>query len=610
MAGDTTVSTGDIARLGRVGRAAVSNWRRRHDDFPAPVSGTVASPRFALSDVEEWLRRNGKPYRLSVVDRAWQRLQSGEPGGADLQLTARLAAAGAFLLARHDRELVRLLPGAPRPDDQGLDDPELASLLGELADTHGAAAAFEDLCARHRRRPGDPPEPLAAAMADIALPSGGTVLDPACGSGSLLLAAGAMRAAGQEADPGPAWIAATRLLLAGPGPSAPVAAADALRADAFPGHEFDAVLCAPPVGDRVWPHDELAGDARFAHGLPPRTEPELAWVQHALAHVRPGGRAVLRLPAAVASRRPGRRIRANLLRAGALRAVVAVEDEADLRPGGAPLGDVWVLRRPAPGEAPPTAVLLARNGPDVLVALWEAFAAGSPVPGRSRVVPVVELLDDDVDLAPDRHLPRRTRTDAVRAFTELRRAAPVEVPALRTSDRPGTRSDASLGELGRAGVLTARHAPRELPAVGSGDVPVLTVADLARGTTPTGRTTPGPGLVRVRPGDVVAASMGRSRVADRPAVLGPGLTVYRTDPEQLDPEFLAGVLRATSAGTANRHRQRLRIPLLPIAEQRAHGAAFRGLLDAADGAREAAERAEALLRLASEGLTEGWLSPG
>ena len=56
MAVDPTVSTGDIARLGRVGRAAVSNWRRRHDDFPAPVSGTASNPRFALSEVEAWLR--------------------------------------------------------------------------------------------------------------------------------------------------------------------------------------------------------------------------------------------------------------------------------------------------------------------------------------------------------------------------------------------------------------------------------------------------------------------------------------------------------------------------------------------------------------------------
>src|SRR5918997_6795224 len=127
MAADTTVSTGDIARLGRVGRAAVSNWRRRYDDFPAPVSGTASNPRFALSEVEAWLQRNGKRYRLSAADRAWQRLLSD---GADFLLPERLAAAGTYLLGRHHPGLAHLLPGeAPPP----LEDPELAALLDDVA---------------------------------------------------------------------------------------------------------------------------------------------------------------------------------------------------------------------------------------------------------------------------------------------------------------------------------------------------------------------------------------------------------------------------------------------------------------------------------------------
>jgi hypothetical protein len=598
MTADTTVSTGDIARLGRVGRAAVSNWRRRHDDFPTPVAGTASSPRFALAEVEAWLRRNGKQYRLSVADRAWQHLQSG---GEDLLVPARLASAGAFLLARHDPAAADLLPGAAEPID-----PELERLLAELADTHGPAAAFEDLCARRRRRPGDPSDQLATAMARIALPEGGSAVDPACGTGSLLLAAGTAEASGQEADPVAARIAATRLLLAAAGSAGPVAVGDALRADAFPGREFDAVLSAPPVADRAWPHERLVGDPRFVHGLPPRTEPELAWVQHALAHVRPGGLTVLRLPAAVATRRPGRRIRANLLRAGMLRAVLTVDDEAESRPT-----DLWVLRRPTPGDPPPAVVLLGRAGADDVAGLWEAFAHGGAVPEKARAVPVVDLLDDEVDLSPERHLPRRAAAEAARAFAELQRSGPAGLPTLRVTGGGPAPSGPTIGELGRIGVLTVRHAPREDVAAEPGDVPVLTVADIATGTVPTGRTAPSPGLVWVRPGDVVGAAMGRARVADRPAVLGPGLTAYRVDPGQIDPEYLAGILRSTPppAGGSSRYGQRVRVPLLPIEEQRAHGAAFRGLLDAADAAREAADRAEALLRLGGEGLVEGWLRP-
>jgi hypothetical protein len=599
MATDTTVSTGDIARLGRVGRAAVSNWRRRHDDFPAPVSGTASNPRFALAEVEAWLRRNGKRYRLSAADRAWQRLLSD---GAELLLPERLAAAGAYLLARQDPDLVPLLPDGAPP----LDDPELAALLDDMASRRGPAAAYENLCGRYRRPAGEPPDTLATAMARIALPDGGSVLDPACATGALLLVTGADGARGQEADPAVARIAATRLLLAG-SRAAPVVPGDALRDDAFAGEEFAAVVSAPPVTDRTWPHDALAGDVRFAHGLPPRTEPELAWVQHGLAHVRPGGRVVLRLPAAVASRRPGRRIRANLLRAGALRAVLAIED--DTRPA-----DVWVLRRPAPGDPAPSRVLFARGSPDAAAEHWEAFASGGAVGEGARSVPVLDLLDDDVDVSPERHLQRRASAEAGRRVVELLESGPAGLPALRRVDTVRDRPTATVTELARRGVLTVRHAPRDAapPEPGEGGVAVLTVSDLAAGTTPTGRTVATAGRIRVRAGDVVGAPMGRARVADRPALLGPGLTLYRVDPDQLDPEYLAGILRSTPApgGASTRYGHRVRVPLLPIGEQRAVGAAFRGLLDTADAARAAAERADTLLRLGGEGLVEGWLRPG
>jgi hypothetical protein len=46
MSGDGLVTASEIARLAEVGRAAVSNWRRRFDDFPEPSGGTAASPMF------------------------------------------------------------------------------------------------------------------------------------------------------------------------------------------------------------------------------------------------------------------------------------------------------------------------------------------------------------------------------------------------------------------------------------------------------------------------------------------------------------------------------------------------------------------------------------
>lgn len=59
----TEVTAAGIARLAGVGRAAVSNWRRRHADFPRPVGGTETSPSFALAEVESWLRKQENSLR-------------------------------------------------------------------------------------------------------------------------------------------------------------------------------------------------------------------------------------------------------------------------------------------------------------------------------------------------------------------------------------------------------------------------------------------------------------------------------------------------------------------------------------------------------------------
>lgn len=176
----------------------------------------------------------------------------------------------------------------------------------------------------------------------------------------------------------------------------------------------------PPFNERNWGHDELAYDARWEYGFPARTESELAWVQHALAHLKEGGSAVVLMPPAAASRRSGRRIRADLLRRGALRAVIALPIGA-APPYNIPL-HVWVLRRPEKAPVQPELLLVdtgalaaeGRGGLDwgavrtAVLDAWRPFertGTAQEEPGFSRAVPVIELLDDDVDLAPARHLP-------------------------------------------------------------------------------------------------------------------------------------------------------------------------------------------------------------
>ncbi|GAA2442612.1 hypothetical protein GCM10010405_27670 [Streptomyces macrosporus] len=71
------VTLAEIARIAWVGRTAVSNWRRRYDNFPSPVGGTDTSPQFSLPQVEEWLRRENKlETALSPLDRLWPEYKS------------------------------------------------------------------------------------------------------------------------------------------------------------------------------------------------------------------------------------------------------------------------------------------------------------------------------------------------------------------------------------------------------------------------------------------------------------------------------------------------------------------------------------------------------
>jgi hypothetical protein len=606
MSHDATINAGEIARLVDVGRAAVSNWRRRYEDFPQPVGGTPSSPLFSLREVEDWLRRNGKSYQVSLADRVWQRLRASD---ADLRLGHLIGRAGAVLLRlQHGNPGVadRLPGGLGEPDDA-----ELVRLLTDLADERGHAGAFEFLCERyqeaHSRQLSVTSADVTSLMVRLTCPDGGTVLDPACGTGTLLLATPATRTLGQDSDEAATTITAVRLLLREA--DAEIVTGDSLRQDGFPEQRADAVVCDPPFHERAWGHADLTNDPRWEYGLPPRGEPELAWLQHCLAHVKPGGMVAILMPTAAASRRPGKRIRGNLLRAGALRAVVTL-------PAGGP--DLWLLRRPESGERPPSHLLMMEAGDDLAAveAAWQRQMRSPEAESPETAVRIIDLLDDDVDLSPARHRLRRTGQDLGRGFVEalerFRATAPA-VPDLEVLTQRRAVPATTIGELVKAGLITIRHGPAKM-ATGIGDVPVLTAEDVAEGRPPSGRTTSDPGLVAVEDGDVVASAIGVARVVTAgDAMLGPHLALYRVDRQRLDPDFLAGVLRCADSrarpGSSRIDARRTPVPRLPLAEQRAYGRAFRDLITLEDTVRQTAEQGQALVRLGVAGLIEGHLRP-
>ncbi|MER6575231.1 N-6 DNA methylase, partial [Nonomuraea sp. NPDC001023] len=402
---------------------------------------------------------------------------------------------------------------------------------------------------------------------------------------------------GHEISETSAAITAARLRLRGI--EADIVAGDSMRLDGFPEVKADAVVCDPPFNERAWGYEELTGDPRWEHGLPPRGEPELAWVQHCLTHVRPGGLVAVLMPPAAASRKAGRRIRANLLRAGALRAVVAL-----------PGSDLWLLRRPKAGERPPSEVLILDATADLapVEAAWLAY-----LDDRSdQTVRIIDLLADEVDMTPARH---QRRDDVGRAFAQARDrflAAAAVPPDLKVLDQPLDQPSTTLGDLIKEGLVSTSQAPPKMAADG-GDVAVLTADDVLRGGAPSGLTTMQPGLIVIRPGDVVASYSGVRVITDGGAVLGPHLTLYRVDARRLDPDFLAGFLRAAggrvTTGSSRFDVRRTRVPRLSLKEQKAYGEAFRQLAVLEDALRETSTLGRTLIRLGLDGLADGHLHP-
>ncbi|WP_425827564.1 N-6 DNA methylase [Streptomyces fractus] len=534
----TLVSAAEIARIAGVTRAAVSNWRRRYDDFPAPAAGSGTSPLFDLAAIHRWMAAQGKGQELSAEVLLWQDLRRAYEDDmvSGLADVAAYCTGGRTGLSAALRERVDALVS------EG--DARLAvdGLVARYTESVGRSGSDSASSAR-----------LIRAFRHFTRKAKGVAFDPACGIGALLLAVGGLEIrnrVGQEIDPAKAWLAERWAYVHGASKAA-VAAGDSLRDDRHRGLRADLVVCDPPVGVTDWGREELLLDARWELGVPSRAEGELAWLQHCYFHTAPGGTAVVAMSPSTAYRKAGRRIRAELVRRGVLEHVVA------LPPGTAAAHalpvHLWLLRRP-PADATTKAAESVRmtdltaNEPD---APLEAR------PDQVADVPLIDLLDDTVDLTPARHI-TPARTDYNHAYSTARLAL-----------------ERRLGELqGRLPVLTEGS-----DGFHGGTV---RVADLARA-----------GLVDLSGKEPQSTS------------------------DQLDTDYLRGFLRSatntrrsTSAtGTFRADARGARLPQMDIGEQQSYGAAFRALDEVESEITEILDLARQAVALARDGLTSGALSP-
>ncbi|MFD9106968.1 N-6 DNA methylase [Streptomyces bottropensis] len=537
------VTAAEIARLAGVTRAAVSNWRRRRSDFPAPVGGTSASPLFSLAEVRQWLEGQREGREVSGEVRLWQALR----GTYGEEMVRALAAVGehlrgdaAELTDQTVREAVDGLVADRMPTEV------MDGLVARLLESTARAALDGASTLR-----------LARAVREFAGETSGTVFDPACGIGSLLVAVGGGVVGsrlGQDTHVDATRVARVRASLAATGAAAPVqvVVGDSLRADAFPDLRADLVVCEPPTAVADWGREQLLVDPRWEAGVPSRGESELAWLQHCYHHTAPGGRAVVVLPASVAHRRSGRRIRAELVRRGCVAAVVALPP--GLAASHALSLHLWLLSRPsAPRRATGTVrmVDLSANSPD---GPWE------PQPHQEAEVPLIDLLDNEVDLTPGRYV-REPEPDYAVEYAKLREDLDSRLSRLR----------ALLPEL-----------PQRGRADGLDDGVPVAVSDLLAA-----------GLVSLDGDQLTSVS------------------------DQLDPDYVRGFASSTanarrstsSSGTFRADLQAARLPRMDVERQRRYGDVFRSLGAFERELAELARMGDRAARLARDGLTGGALDP-
>jgi len=220
---------------------------------------------------------------------------------------------------------------------------------------------------------------------------------------------------------------------------------------------YDRVVANPPFSLDRWGADEVGNDKfkRFGYGLPPKNQGDLAFVQHMLTVLKPGGRCGVVMPMGVLFRGSGDgKIRQGLLKDDLLEAVIGLPE--NLFAGTGIPAALLILNRNKPAErrgrilfihaaqefeTQPKKNLLGRRNIDRIVA---SFREWHDEERFSRVVERPEIDDNDGNLNISRYvdtLEPEAPVDIGAALVRLR-----EAEAKR--DAAEARVDLLLKEIG------------------------------------------------------------------------------------------------------------------------------------------------------------------
>lgn len=448
------VSPSDIAELTGFTRGAVSNWRRRANDFPEPIAGTEANPLFGREDVLAWLEANGKPVKadrgenaawaalnvlrgnldmgeaaMLILTLACARKLAEREGGSSFvtrwrgAVAAGVGSTDAWGLLRDAYqsldprgELISFQSGHQFVPPLGVD--QIVDVLGSIGVpdlAHATDVVLERLARSQGKMGADAGfagSRISALLSSLSAGAdNGTLYDPACGRGIALLQAvdsgvKPRRIVGHDINREALLVARQRAFLRDV--EVELTLGDVLAHDPAPDLKAEVVIAEPPFGVSFRAPEALF-DERYHYGQPPRSSADWAWTQHAVAHVNERGRAYVVLTSGSLDRSSERAIRMGLVGAGCLETVIGLPGKM-LPHVSVPLALI-VLRRPRDHGADSGVLFIdasEQSDPERKVAQWlSGSAALADVPHVT--VTAAELLAKDARLEPRLWLPAVVR---------------------------------------------------------------------------------------------------------------------------------------------------------------------------------------------------------
>lgn len=459
----------DIAALADVTRAAVGNWRARHDDFPQPTPDSPPRrPLFDLQEILAWLKSKD----LLPEDAEKKQAELALTAAANELRAAHIDPISAttlalYLLALRKQtdtghagsswqqvrtatttgDLIQALEQAPVP--AGLDgatmlpwsqirdllaDESAANMVAGIgqADSEDYAAAAETVIDAFLGLGGrgdisafgsstSLSSKLLATAAATTTTAGETVLDPACGIGGTLIdlntKVGNLTLFGTDIHPAPAAIAQLHAYLADV--DATFTSSDSLAHDPHPGTTFGTIVSEPPLGLHIQP--EVATKLVASSGLDvrvPRYSDE-SFLIYVSTHLAPGGYGYVLTTVGAGFRRDMAQLRQTLVARGCVEAVIQLP--AGLLSYSRVPTLLWVLR--AAQDTPDTSILIAdatgAKSAETQIGHWLAdMRAGRATSIPVRTLPLAELITLNGDLTPSKLL--REELDSHEVTTSLR----------------------------------------------------------------------------------------------------------------------------------------------------------------------------------------------